>query len=177
MEATCARGVGVSFAGVGPHRRAQGAGVLVLRRCRARTRLQRPVLATNNSRIGAIPVHAGGHGQQLPQLDIGLQWIAQRKCFRQVPLGEYLGLKASGDPVVLFLEHDPAGNTGERLPDRRHIGMRFAIAFAEVLFVDQITVPHHHQAAMLAGFLLEFERLVKPAEIHASQFADLRAVR
>ncbi len=75
----------------------------------------------------------------------------------------------------MFLrQHDAAGNAGEGLADGRHIGMRFAVSFTEVFFVYQVSVAHHHQAAVLAGLLLEFEGLVQAGKVHARYFANLR---
>jgi hypothetical protein len=62
------------------------------------------------------------------------------------------------EQVALLLEHDAAGDAGERLPDRRH-------------------VPDHQQAAVLAGFLFKLESLIQPAKIHARQSSNFPGIR
>ena len=65
------------------------------------------------------------------------------KRFRQILFGEDLGFQPVGNLVVLFLQHDAAGDAGVCLADGSHGRGGFAISFAVILFVDQETVPDH----------------------------------
>ena len=109
-----------------------------------------------------------------PSLISAFDRVAERERFGQIFFGEDFGFQAVRNLVVFLLQHDAAGNAGERLADGCHIGMRFAVPFAEIFFVNQVSVPHHQQAAVLAGFLLEFESLIQTGKVHARYFANLR---
>ena len=62
------------------------------------------------------------------------------------------------------------------LPMDAMAGVRFAIPFAEIFFVDQVTVAHDEQAAVLAAAGRVVEGIVELGEIHARRFADLGGV-
>ena len=62
------------------------------------------------------------------------------------------------------------------LPVEAMSGLALRLRAAEILLIDQIAVPHHKQAAVLAASLREIVRLVQPRQIHARQFADRRRI-
>src|SRR5204863_5026655 len=84
----------------------------------------------------------------------------------------YFRFQSFGDLIAFLLKQDAVGDAGERLPYRRHVGMRLPVPFAKILLVDQVTVAHHDQAAMLAGFLDKLERLIESAGVDAGTFTD-----
>src|SRR5579883_2929700 len=95
-------------------------------------------------------MQSGRHGQQLAKSDVGLLWIIKWEGFREVLFSENLGIETFGEKVMLLVEHDAAGDAGQRLAARRHRWDRFAIAASVIFLIDQPAVPRDEQSPMLA---------------------------
>ena len=121
-------------------------------------------------------MQAGRHGEQLAEFDIRLHGIVQRKGLGQVFLREDFGFETLWKLRLFLMQHDARRDAGEGFTDGRHIRMRFAVSFAEILLVDQIAMADHDETAVLAGLLLKLKCLVEAGEVHSCRFSDLARV-
>src|SRR6185503_7145296 len=89
---------------------------------------------------GVVAANAGGEGEQLAELDLGLAWIAQRECIgRKVCWGENLLIEPIGKQLWPLRHQHADRDARETLAARGEVRRRVAMAESEVAFVDEPT--------------------------------------
>ncbi len=161
----------VPAAGRGPHGQAQGEEI-AQRAVERRRRIELDVFAVHDAGIAGAFVHAGGHGQNLPQLDIGFAGIGEREGFGQVSVGEDPGFQPFGEPVLVLVEHDAGGHAGVGFGHGSHVRSGVPVPSAPIFLIHQPAVARHQQAAMLAGSLRIVQRPVEPFHVDAGDAQD-----
>src|SRR5439155_10374828 len=133
---------GVAAAGFAPERLVKGYRVSGGDRSILRRRIQNYFFALHITRIR--PANSGRHGQQLPQFDVLLPDVIERKRFvDHVVGGEYLRVEPFREAVALLAHQYADSDARVRLATGGQFRRGFSCATSEIALISEKPVPDH----------------------------------